>query len=551
MSVSPPESIVQLFAERLNADADRPALMHKVDGQYCTLTWSDIGQDVRKLAAFLIRAGIQPGDRVAQLSENRYEWIVTDLAIQLAQAVHVPMHAPLASDQVAAQLRDSGAKIVFISNAVQAAKLANASDGPTPQGITIVSYESCDTKVGDVPIQTIESCVDGMADPGQALLDEAAHALSGDSLATILYTSGTTGEPKGVVLSQRNLVSNAVSTVAAFPQSKDDVRLCFLPLSHIFARTCDLYTWLAAGLVFALAESRESVLPDCHVVHPTLVTGVPYFFQRVQRYLVEQGLEDTPNSVKEILGGHVRACCSGGAALPNHLFDFFMARDVPVLQGYGLTESSPVITVNSPDCNRRGTVGRCISGVEVKISSEGEVLTRGPHVMVGFWKNEEATREVIRDGWLHTGDIGDLDSDGFLRITGRKKEIIVTAAGKNIVPAYVESLLCNDPLIDQAFVVGDDRNFLGALIVANEPQLEAAMKSTTRDGDSSAVQHELIADSISRQLHVVSHHEQVRTFALLPRPFSIEQGELTPKLSLRRQVIAEHFASEIEAMYRK
>jgi long-chain acyl-CoA synthetase len=446
-------------------------------------------------------------------------------------------------------LHDSGAKLVFISNDTQAAKLAAVWDQVQSQKIRVISFDPCQVTVGDRRIETIADFVGPLDDPGPPVLENAAKALTGQSLATILYTSGTTGEPKGVVLSQANLVSNATGTAAALPQFADDTRLCFLPLSHIFARTCDLYTWIVCGGLLALAESRDTVLADCDALHPTLLNGVPYFYQRIQRYLVEQGLAGKPEHLKRLLGGRIRACCSGGAALPDYLFDFFVERGVPLLQGYGLTESSPVITVSSLEHHRRGTVGRCIPEVEVRISSDGEILTRGPHVMVGFWRNDEATREVVRDGWLHTGDLGELDSDGFLRITGRKKEIIVTAAGKNIVPAYIESLLCNDPLIDQAFVVGDDRNYLGALIVANQDQINAAVRTAGVDRNRRDVKRELIGESISRQLANVSYHEQVRTFTLLPRAFSIDQGEMTPKLSLRRGVIAEHFAAEIESLY--
>lgn len=334
-----------------------------------------------------------------------------------------------------------------------------------------MSYDPCGDGAAGVPIEAFANAVSSASEEaGRAIEAEAlAHAAPGD-LATILYTSGTTGEPKGAMLSHGNLASNALASLEAYGIESGDLKMCWLPLSHIFARTADLYTWIGGDHVMALAESRDTLIADCEVMHPTMMNGVPYFYDKVCRRLREQGRADEPGALQRLLGGRMRQCCSGGAALADHVAQFFQQRGVPLVQGYGLTESSPVITVGNAAANRIGTVGRPIPGVEVRIAEDGEILTRGPHVMLGYWKRPADTAEVIRHGWLYTGDLGSLE-DGFLRITGRKKEILVTAGGKNIVPSQLEALLAEDALISQSMIVGDGRNYLAALIVPDRDAL--------------------------------------------------------------------------------
>jgi long-chain acyl-CoA synthetase len=308
-----------------------------------------------------------------------------------------------------------------------------------------------------------------------------------------------------------------------------------------------LYCWVAEGSRLALAESRETVIADCQAIKPTCLNGVPYFYDKVYRGLCEKGLQNVPGAVKMALGGAIETCCAGGAALPNHLYDYFHGQGVPLVQGYGLSESSPVITLSTETQHRRGSCGRAIPGIELRIAPDGEILTRGPHVMRGYYENPAATAEVLLpDGWLATGDLGHLDADGFLYITGRKKEILVTLGGKNIAPVYLESLLTEDPLILQAMIVGDGRSYLSALIVPNQQLVDEELRKRG-SGDREA----LLRERIDRRLANVSSYEQVRKFAVLPRPFSIEAGELTPKLSLRRKEIAAHFAVEIESLYQR
>ena len=551
-------TIIRLFAERAARDAARPALRFRRGGDWQTLRWAELADDVRRMAAVLAALGVSPGDRVVQFSPNCYEWIMADLAIQLARAVHVPVHASLAAPQVFEQIVDSGARVVLLAGPDQASSLLahrQAHADQWPPDVKFISYEPCPPAAG-VEIACLRDLLlhaDEAA--GQRLAREAVEQVTPDQLATILYTSGTTGEPKGVMLSQRNLASNALGTLAAFGQHDDDLRLAWLPMSHIFARTCDVYTWLAGGGELALAESPEATIGNASELRPTLINGVPYFFEKVQRYLVDHGLADQPGVLAAAYGGRLRAACSGGAPLPDHVAAFYNERGVFLGQGYGLTESSPVISAATPTAMKIGTAGRPIPGVEVKIAADGEILTRGPHVMMGYWNKPQATAEVLREGWLATGDLGELDADGFLKITGRKKELIVTSAGKNIAPAYLESLLKADPLIEQAVVVGDRRNYLVALIVPNLTALETHWREHNVEppdiGELLTYPGtlELYTERINKRLSGVSHYEQIRKFSLLDRPLCAERGEMTLTLKLRREAIHKNFADVIERLY--
>ncbi|MEX2174346.1 MAG: AMP-dependent synthetase/ligase [Pirellulaceae bacterium] len=550
-------TILEILCRRIETDGERPALAVKQAGQYRWLTWNDLATDIAQTVAALVGLGVRPGDRVAHLSENRHEWIVLDFAIQAVAAVHVPIHAPLTGPQIAWQIRHSGAKVAIVSGPQQLAKLSPLA-AEIPAEVAFAAYDACPQGLAGRPAQALAE-LKAAADL-QAGIEAACHARQAtiaESLATILYTSGTTGEPKGVMLTQHNLATNALATIAAFGCEEDDLRLNFLPLSHIFARTCDLYCWLAGGTRMAIAEARETVVADCQAIQPTILNGVPHFYDRVFRALSDKGVAETPGALRGLLGGAIRACCGGGAALPEHLFDYYQRQGVPLLQGYGLTETSPVISASSPAAYRRGASGRPIPDVEVRIAADGEILTRGPHVMLGYYENPAATADILHDGWLATGDLGRLDEDNFLYITGRKKEILVTLGGKNIAPVFLESLLTQDPLILQALVLGDGRPCLSALIVPDADRLAAEMAARKIEIASSAetLNHPqvvaLFAERIRERLVDVSHYEQVQRFVLLPRGFTIEQAEMTAKLSLRRKVIEEHFAAEIESLYRR
>lgn len=555
-------TLVKLYSDCVARGGDRKALSiptHNGVG-FHSLSWNQLAHEVRRLAAGFVRAGIRPGDRIAQVSENRYEWILVDLATHLVRGVHVAIHAALAGKQIAWQIADSGAKLAILSTSKQAAKLA--TDGISlPHGLQFFSYESTEVEIGGQPVLPFSEL---FAATGRNSVADIVHAAleqtkPGD-MATILYTSGTTGEAKGVMLSHANLATNAAASCAAFETDEEDTRLSWLPMSHIFARTCDLYTWLVRGSHLAVVEDREQVIASCGAIGPTLINGVPYFYERIYRGLTAAGkvglaAPGDQTHLQKLLGGKIRACCSGGAALADHVAKFFAEQGVPLVQGYGLTESSPVITTATPNHNKIGTVGRAVENVEVKIADDGEILTRGPHVMLGYWQQPEETARAIRDGWLYTGDLGELDAEGYLRITGRKKELIVTAGGKNIAPIYLEGLLAEEPLILQAMIVGEGRKFLTALIVPNPETLRAEIISRqipVRSAAEALVHPEVVKlyrERIDARLAQVSSCEQIQRFVLLPRGFTIEQQELTPTLKVRRAVVQEHFAPEIDAMY--
>ena len=452
---------------------------------------------------------------------------------------------------------------MVLSTTEQANKLAAAvSNGAAlPGDLQFFCYDSTEVEIGGQPVQPFTELFAATGrDAADAIEKEALSQTKPGDLATILYTSGTTGEGKGVMLSHGNLTSNARASCAAFENTAGDVRLCWLPLSHVFARTADLYTWLVRASQMALAESREKIVAHCGVLHPTLMNGVPYFFEKVARGLIDAGKLGPAEPggqtyLQRLLGGKMRACCSGGAALPDHVAKFFWAEGVPLVQGYGLTESSPVISTCTPDRFKLGSVGPAVENVEIKIEDDGEILTRGPHVMLGYWNRPTETAAAIEKGWLRTGDLGHLDADGYLFITGRKKELIVTAGGKNIAPLAVESLLAEEPLIHQAIVIGEGQRFLTALIVPNPDALRAEIIAHKIPVTSAteALAHpdvlKLYRERIQSRLAGLSEYEQIQRFALLPRAFDVEHEEVTPTLKLRRSVINDHFASEIQSLY--
>jgi long-chain acyl-CoA synthetase len=368
-------------------------------------------------------------------------------------------------------------------------------------------------------------------------------------LATIVETSGTDGRPRGVALSWRNLASNAVALSRASGGDGSELRLSFLPMTHLYARTCDLYTWVVRGSRLVLAESPPTVFRDCHLVRPTVVNGVPYFFQKAIDLADAQGV-----SLRELLGGAVKRCYCGGAALARSVEERFAREGVPLLTGYGLSEASPVVTVNTPADCKPGTVGRPLPGVEVRTSADGEVLVRGPNVMLGYWNDPAATADALGDGWLHTGDLGAIDSDGFLSITGRKKEVLALSTGKKVAPSRVEAMLCASPWIEQAAVFGEGRKGLVALLVPNPDRVRAEVRGRrlwvwSKRG---ALKHQTIRAVFRREIDAAlgdaAPEERVHDFRLIGRAFSPDLGEVTSKRSLRREVIAEHFAGVLRSL---
>ena len=553
------ETILTHFARLAQSLDGHPAIWRKVEETFEPISWADLYRGVCLAASALKRSGVQRDDKIVHVAENRWEWIVADLAIQAVGAVHVPAHAPLSGAQIAWQINDTDARLLIASTAEQVDKLLGQE---TPALLQTITYDRVELD-GREAVGAIAAWANfveqGDLSHGEQILQATISDSTLDQLATVLYTSGTTGEPKGVMLSNRNLSSNAQAACQVFAQASSDLRLSFLPWSHIFARTCDLNVTIVGGSQLALAGSRDSVIPDCQAIHPTHVNGVPYFFEKVQTQLITAGLADSSSALQSTFGGSMRFLCSGGAPLPVTTFDFYQHNSLPILQGYGLSETSPIISASCESQYRRGSSGLAVPGVEVVCADDGEILTRGPHVMLGYYKQPQATQEIVVDGWLHTGDLGRVDNDGYVFVTGRKKEIIVTSSGKNVSPLLIEHLLHQSPLIEQAVAIGDNRSFLSAIIVV-EPD---AVRS--RLGDRHTLPHdtaiedllktseasELILEVIGEQLSNLSHHEQVRQVILRSEPFSIASGELTPKLSVRRSVVTQRHQSEIEAIYER
>jgi long-chain acyl-CoA synthetase len=340
------------------------------------------------------------------------------------------------------------------------------------------------------------------------------------------------------MLSHGNLASNAAAVCEAHEVDQNHTMLCMLPLSHIYARTCDLYTWIVSGSRLVLAENRETLMRDCQLVRPTAINAVPFVYQRVMEGVCNAPTADKSAALRAAFGGQIERLFCGGAPVAPNVETWYAEHGLPLLPGYGLTEASPVIAVTTCKSQRLGTVGRAIPGIEVRVANDGELLTRGPHVMPGYWQDEAATADVVEDGWLHTGDLAEIDGDGFITIRGRKKELIVLSTGKKVAPTRVESLLTASPMIDQAAVFGDGQCGLVALIVPSRSE-EREMRSEDMERE------------IARCLESAAHEEQIHRFVLLNRPFSIDRGELTAKMSLCRSAIARNFAAELEGISRQ
>lgn len=552
MALSNLASMHRATAERLGP---RAALQFKRLGVYTQISWQDYRRQADAAAAALIDLGVKTGDRVGLLAENRPEWLVADIAILSTGAADVPMHAPLAPKQVEYQLGHSGARGVVVSGQAQADKVL-AVAAALPDLEWIVSFE---------PIHTV-GCLrhltwDGLKQRGQLSksLQEVEHheaAVTRDDLATIIYTSGTTGNPKGVMLTHGNLLSNAETTAEVSGSRVDDIVLSWLPYSHIYARTVDHYVTVFAGSTLCLAESVDTLVAQLAEVHPTHMASVPRFYEKIWASVEALPADARAERLHRIFGPRIQHISSGGAPLPRHIGAGFREAGMPLLEGYGLTESSPVISFNRLDAVKVGSVGRSIPRVEVKIADDGEILTRGPHVMKGYWKNPEATREVLtEDGWLHTGDVGYLDADQFLFITDRKKDIIITSGGKNIAPSELERLLISDPYIDQAVVYGDRKPFPTALIVPHFPSLnEKALELECElevEGPfiCSPRLSAFMADRVERLMQAVSNPERVKAFLLLARPFQLEADELTATMKVRRRHVISKYVAELDRLY--
>jgi long-chain acyl-CoA synthetase len=556
-----------------------------------TLTWADCQRDVEALANWFLTAGFEAGDRVALLCETRPEWVIADLGMHAVGLVNVPVYPTLTAKQVAYVIRHSGARCLIVSNRRQLDKaMAIAAECPDLQQVMLIE-----------PIPVLEPTIPVM--PWREALrtgrqQEATLApqrlvrmadVAPEDLASIIYTSGTTGAPKGVMLSQANFVANLEAILARCPLTPHDTSLSFLPLSHVLERITT-YALMAVGATIGYAGSLDALTFDLAAIRPTVLTTVPRVLEKlyvrllegmqhrtaVERRLFDWGIavgrqrwidgETDPTSyaladalvLKQIrarFGGRLRLIVCGGAPMDRHVGEFFHSAGITVCEGYGLTETSPVVAMNVPGAIRFGTVGQVLPGVDVQLTEDGEICVKGPNVMLGYYHDAEATHAAITsDGWFHTGDIGALDADGFLRITDRKKELIVLSNGKKVAPQALETQLLTSPYIDQALVVGEGHPFMTALIVPDFTQLNAwAYERGLPLERELLVKQEkvraLYREEIKRLTKDLASFERIKQFSLLPHEWTVESGEQTATLKLRRQAILANNAKRIEAMY--
>jgi long-chain acyl-CoA synthetase len=593
---SAPGTLNQLFLDAVAKYRRPDALQAKRDGRFQPISHDTVAERVRRIALGLEELGVRSGDRVAILSENRPEWAMTDFACLMIGAADVPIYPNLPSDQVSYILRDSGAVAIFVSNAEQAGKIT-AIRGDCPALRHVITYSDSGAGV-DMTLSALETRGAGVDDDARRTsLRDRATAVQPDDLATLIYTSGTTGEPKGVMLTHDNIFSNVEAARTAIPFAGADVCLSFLPLSHIFERMGGHYLMFATGTSICYAESVDTVPIDMATVRPTLVLSVPRLYEKMYARVLENALSGggakkqiffwarsvadrwadvvlsggTPGGLLALqyriaqklvfsklqarTGGRLRYFVSGGAPLAPEIAKFFYAAGLVILEGYGLTETSPVIAVNTPANFRIGTVGKAIAGVEIDIASDGEILTRGPHVMKGYFNKPTATAEAIdADGWFHTGDIGEV-KDGFLAITDRKKDIIVTAGGKNIAPQPIENKIKTNKYVSQAVMIGDKRKFPIVLVVPNWDSLEkwAKLKNILWTERAQLLAMPTIRAKMEKevleQVEDLAHYEMPKKIGLLEHDFSVERGELTPTLKVKRRVIDKTYKGMIDDLY--
>jgi long-chain acyl-CoA synthetase len=556
------KNLVELHRRQSQELGPRPALRFKRQGLYHDLTWNEYRDAALACAAALVEAGIHPGDRIGLLAENSIEWLISDMAILTAGAINVAPHASLTTRQVLFQFKNAGVRWLFASSLEQLAKVEPILDNLP---------EVCGAVLFDGHLEGRHSSVDKalswdsfLASGRRALpglrseLARREESLDADSLATIMYTSGTTGDPKGVMLTHGNLLSNAeaCSQVCSFPPGS--VAFNWLPLSHIYARLVDHYQTTYIGAILCLAPCPDTLVEELAQVRPTHMASVPRFYEKLLAAVRGEDPEATHKKLRDVFGPQIVWLSSGGAPLPLAIAESYLAAGLPLFEGYGLTESSPVISFNRPGQNKPGTVGPPIPGVEIAVAPDGEILTRGPHVMKGYWNNPGATKEVFIDGWLHTGDMGEIDGDGFLKITGRKKEIMVLSNGRKVVPSFLEGLILADECFDQVVICGEGRHFLTALIVPHWPNLRRALQEKipglNHVSEEDLARHPAVSlflqERIEAAMRDVSVWERVRKFIVLPRPFTVADEELTVSLKLRRKFILARYADRLEALYR-
>ena len=597
------DTLARMFWEQVERSGDRPAQQFKHGAGWTTITWREVGETVRELALGLLALGRAKGDSVALLSSSRAEWVQADFAIFTAGCVTVPVYPSYPPDLIAYIVNDSGARTIIVEDPAQLAKVLQARE-KTPNLEHIIVISDYDAPQPPKMVMTWESLRRlGRENAGTgalgSLLAERVASTRPTDLATIVYTSGTTGPPKGVMQTHGNHIAAVTASKQATPVEEGWVHLLFLPLAHSFARL-ESFLGVAHGLTTAFAENLDKVGENLRETRPHFICSVPRVFEKVYGRILA-GVEAGSPAKKKIfnwavsvgrdvsrhqqrgqpvpttlelkrkiahklvfsklhaaLGGRLRWAVSGGAPLSRDIAEFFHAAGILLLEGYGLTETCPVLTFNRPDRYKFGSVGQTLPGVQVQIAADGEILARGPNIAtLGYFKQPEATHEVFgADSWFHTGDIGTIDGDGFLFITDRKKDLIVTAGGMNIAPQNIENLLKADPFISQVMVYGDRRPYPVALITVNSDELSkfAREQGILTSEAAAIVKHPKVVERVGRTVEEkntqLQSYARIKRFTVLPTDFTLDGGELTPTLKVKRKVVSQKYQDAIEELYR-
>ncbi len=586
-------TISSMVRERITKYSDKPVLSYKEKGTYKDITWKEMGERINQVALGLMALGVVSGDRVCLMSENCPEWVMADLGIITAGAINVPIYQTNVGSQISYIVNDCDANIIF-ADCKKTLDQILAVRHKMPQLKKVIVCYGWNGE-GDEQIISFEQLLSlgNNNSCSKKELDQLGASLSPDDIMSIVYTSGTTGNPKGVMLSHRNFMSNVEDCYQVMDIRESDTCLSFLPLSHVLERMAGYYLMLFGGVRIAFAESFQKVPNNLVEVKPELVVSVPRLYEKMfasvkksitdgswlKRKIFSWALsvgesyrcDSKPSSftrlqhkianrlvyekIRAKVGGNLRYFVSGGAPLAQEIGEFFYKLGVTIYEGYGLTETAPVLAVNFTKHLKFGTVGHPLPSVKIKISQDGEILAKGPNVAAGYYKNEQATGDSFKDGWFYTGDIGMLDADGFLKITDRKKDIIVTSGGKNVAPQNIENILKSDKYISQVFVYGDKRKYLTALVVLNLENLEeyARRRNIRYDSVGELAANRKIQEKINVRIDNLqkdlASYEQIKKFKLLTKEFSQEDGELTPTLKIKRKVVTKKYSDLLDSMY--
>jgi len=588
-------TLAQLLVNTIKSYPKDGLLLYKKAGAYVPISTEEVGDRIKHLTLGLNTLGFEKGDKLCLLSENRPEWVMTDFATLCAGGLTVPIYTTLVAEQIEYIIQDSDAQVVVVSNAEQWGKIEAIRDRLAKVRHFVVMDGAAPS--GAMTLADLMDKGKAAAGRNPGLFDELVGRVRPDDEASLIYTSGTTGLPKGVILTHTNFLSNVKTVREIIEFTERDVCLSFLPLSHVLERMVT-FTYFYAGCTVGYAESIETVAQNLVEVRPHIMVSVPRVFEKIYAKIMDQVLVSPPirrkiffwalnvgracgsrklagKPIPPVLGakrkvahalvfskiiaktgGRIRFFVSGGAPLSREIAEFFYALGMVVLEGYGLTETAPVLSVNTFENLRFGTVGKPIPGIEIRIAEDGEILSRGPNVMKGYYKKDAETREVFEGGWFHTGDIGHLDEDGFLVITDRKKDLLVTSGGKNVAPQPIENLLKLSPYIENAVVLGDRRRFVSALIVPKFEKIEdyARAQGIAFESREGLVQDARVVDflkeEVDRATPLLAPYERVKKIAVLGRDFEIEKGEITPSLKVKRNIIEARYKEIIDAVYR-